>query len=262
MRLSYHKITHKIPSTKVKCKKLNNMLHSVNKTTHSIRENLMGAQRQTHHEPKRFSTPQAPRKLLESPTLICGLGNPGEKYAHTRHNIGFAVIDALASRYDARYWKSEAGCLVTTIIVTDADAQRREVLLVKPQDFMNTSGGPLSKLARARHISPADILVVHDEVDLAAGSVRTRAGGGLNAHNGLRSIAEKLGTRDFMRLQCGIGRPPGRMKVADYVLKELKGAALEEFFVTVEVAADEIEKLLKTSTQAAGTNGIKIERCL
>ena len=222
----------------------------------------MGAQRQTHHEPKRFSTHQAPRKLLESPTLICGLGNPGEKYAHTRHNIGFAVIDALASRYDARYWKSEAGCLVTTIIVTDADAQRREVLLVKPQDFMNTSGGPLSKLARARHISPADILVVHDEVDLAAGSVRTRAGGGLNAHNGLRSIADKLGTRDFMRLQCSIGRPPGRMKVADYVLKELKGAALEEFFVTVKVAADEVEKLLKTSTQAAGTNGIKIERCL
>ena len=91
----------------------------------------MSAQRQTHHEPKRFSTPQAPRKLLESPTLICGLGNPGEKYAHTRHNIGFAVIDALARRYDVRYWKSEAGCLVTAIIVTDADAQRREVLLAK-----------------------------------------------------------------------------------------------------------------------------------
>ena len=219
----------------------------------------MDAQRQTHHEPKRFSTPQAPRKLLESPTLICGLGNPGEKYAHTRHNIGFAVIDALASRYDARYWKSEAGCLVTTIIVTDADAQRREVLLVKPQDFMNTSGGPLSKLARARHISPADILVVHDEVDLEEGRTRVRAGGGLNAHNGLRSIADKLGTRDFMRLQCGIGRPPGRMKVADYVLRELKGATLEEFLVTVEVAADEVEKLLKTSTQAAETNGIKID---
>ena len=99
----------------------------------------MSAQRQTHYEPKRSSTPQAPRELLESPTLICGLGNPGEKYAHTRHNIGFVVIDALARRYDVRYWKSEAGCLVTAIIVTDADAQRREVLLAKPQDFMNTS---------------------------------------------------------------------------------------------------------------------------
>ena len=219
----------------------------------------MSAQRQTHHEPRRSSAPQTPRELLKSPALICGLGNPGEKYAHTRHNIGFAVIDALASRYDARYWKSEAGCLATTIIVTDTDAQRREVLLAKPQDFMNTSGGPLSKLARARRISPADILVVHDEVDLEEGRTRVRAGGGLNAHNGLRSIADKLGTRDFMRLQCGIGRPPGRMKVADYVLRELKGATLEEFLVTVEVAADEVEKLLKTSTQAAETNGIKID---
>ena len=206
----------------------------------------MDAQRQTHHGPRRSSTSQAPRELLKSPTLICGLGNPGEKYAHTRHNIGFAVIDALARRYDVRYWKSEAGCLVTAIIVTDADAQRREVLLAKPQDFMNTSGGPLSKLARARRISPADILVVHDEVDLAEGRTRVRAGGGLNAHNGLRSIADKLGTRDFMRLQCGIGRPPGRMTVADYVLRELKGTSLETFCITAEVAADEVEQLIRS----------------
>ena len=206
----------------------------------------MSAQRQTHHGPRRSSTSQAPRELLKSPTLICGLGNPGEKYAHTRHNIGFAVIDALARRYDVRYWKSEAGCLVTTIIVTDADAQRQEVLLAKPQDFMNTSGGPLSKLARARRISPADILVVHDEVDLAEGRTRVRAGGGLNAHNGLRSIADKLGTRDFMRLQCGIGRPPGRMTVADYVLRELKGTSLETFCITAEVAADEVEQLIRS----------------
>ena len=206
----------------------------------------MSAKRQTHREPRRSSTPQTPRELLKSPALICGLGNPGEKYAHTRHNIGFAVIDALARRYDVRYWKSEAGCLVTTIIVTDADAQRREVLLAKPQDFMNTSGGPLSKLARARRISPADILVVHDEVDLAEGRTRVRAGGGLNAHNGLRSIADKLGTRDFMRLQCGIGRPLGRMTVADYVLRELKGTSLETFCITAEVAADEVEQLIRS----------------
>ena len=206
----------------------------------------MSAQRQTHHGPRRSSTPQAPRELLKSPALICGLGNPGEKYAHTRHNIGFAVIDALARRYDARYWKSEAGCLVTTIIVTDADVQRQEVLLAKPQDFMNTSGGPLSKLAQARRISPADILVVHDEVDLEEGCTRVRSGGGLNAHNGLRSIADKFGTRDFMRLQCGIGRPPGRMTVADYVLRELKGTSLETFCITAEVAADEVEQLIRS----------------
>ena len=117
----------------------------------------MSAQRQTHHGPRRSSTPQAPRELLKSPALICGLGNPGEKYAHTRHNIGFAVIDALARRYDVRYWKSEAGCQTALITVTGSsgltgssaqspDGQKREVLLAKPQDFMNTSGGPSQNL--------------------------------------------------------------------------------------------------------------------
>ena len=230
----------------------------------------MSAQRQTHHGPRRSSAPQAPRELFESPVLICGLGNPGEKYAHTRHNIGFAVIDALARRYDVRYWKSEAGCQTALITVTGAsnltgtsaqspdgqnagsqgfNGQKREVLLAKPQDFMNTSGGPLSKLARAHGILPAQILVVHDEVDLEEGRIRVRAGGGLNAHNGLRSIADKLGTRDFMRLQCGIGRPPGRMAVADYVLRELKGASLEAFCITAEVGADEVERLIRSSEQ-------------
>lgn len=169
--------------------------------------------------------------------LICGLGNPGAEYAHTRHNAGFAVVDELAARWGVRYWKSEAGCQV-------AEDARRGVLLAKPQDFMNTSGGPLSKLMRARHITPAEILVVHDEVDLAAGQVRVKNGGGLNAHNGLRSIADKLRTRDFMRLQFGIGRPPGRMAVADYVLRELKGNFLAGFEATVLVAADEAEQLL------------------
>lgn len=234
----------------------------------------MSAQRQTHHGPRRSSAPQASRELFESPVLICGLGNPGEKYAHTRHNIGFAVIDALARRYDVRYWKSEAGCQTALITVTGtsgltgasgqsfssrnaggqspdgrSNGQKREVLLAKPQDFMNTSGGPLSKLARAHSILPAQILVVHDEVDLEEGRIRVRAGGGLNAHNGLRSIADKLGTRDFMRLQCGIGRPPGRMAVADYVLRELKGTSLEAFCITAEVAADEVERLIRSSEQ-------------
>ena len=233
----------------------------------------MRAQRQTHHGPRRSSVPQAPRELLESPVLICGLGNPGEKYARTRHNAGFAVVDALAERHGVSYWKSEAGCQTALITVTGTSAQspdgqntgsqntgsqgsngrfngqKREVLLAKPQDFMNTSGGPLSKLARAHGILPAQILVVHDEVDLEEGRIRVLAGGGLNAHNGLRSIADKLGTRDFMRLQCGIGRPPGRMAVADYVLRELKGTSLEAFCITAEVAADEVERLIRSSEQ-------------
>ena len=115
--------------------------------------------------------------------LVCGLGNPGNEYVHTRHNAGFACIDALAERAQVHYWKTDAGCLVAS-----ARIGSHEVLLSKPQGYMNTSGGPLSKLMRAHGISPAEILVIHDEVDLPAGEVRTKFGGGLNAHNGLRSI--------------------------------------------------------------------------
>ena len=214
----------------------------------------MRAQRQTHHGPRRSSVPQAPRELLESQVLICGLGNPGEKYARTRHNAGFAVVDALAERHGVSYWKSEAGCQVAEITLPAAQAsapgaasgEKRHVLLAKPQDFMNTSGGPLSKLARAHHLQPAQILVVHDEVDLAEGQLNFKKGGGLNSHNGLRSIADKLQTRDFMRLQFGIGRPPGKMSVADYVLCELKGNNLEDFLVTVQTAVDQVEQLLRS----------------
>lgn len=169
--------------------------------------------------------------------IVCGLGNPDPEYARTRHNAGFAVVDVVAGRLGVRYWKSEAGAKVATVTVGSGD-DAREVLLAKPMSYMNTSGGPLSKLARAHHVRPAQILVVHDEVDLAAGEVRLKVGGGLNAHNGLRSIADKLGSRDFVRVQVGIGRPPGRMAVADYVLRELKGDFLADFELTVERAAD------------------------
>ena len=176
--------------------------------------------------------------------LICGLGNPGEKYAHTRHNIGFAVIDVLAAHYNVHYWKNEAGCQVSTINITNASGQSQKIILAKPWDFMNTSGGPLCKLARAHNITADQILVIHDEIDLEDEHIRFRTGGGLNAHNGLRSIADKLGTRDFMRLQCGISRPPGRMTVANYVLKELKGVSLTNFYIEAEAAADKVEELI------------------
>ena len=185
--------------------------------------------------------------------LVAGLGNPGEKYAHTRHNAGFAVIDALAEHHGVSYWKSEAGCQVAEITIPAAQgaasggtpAEKRHVLLAKPQDFMNTSGGPLSKLARAHHLQPAQILVIHDEVDLAEGKLNFKEGGGLNAHNGLRSIADKLRTKDFMRLQFGIGRPPGKMPVADFVLRDLKGNNLEDFLITAQTAADQVEQFLR-----------------
>lgn len=176
--------------------------------------------------------------------IVCGLGNPDADYERTRHNAGFATVDVLAARHGVRYWKSEAGAQVASLTWRGADGEQREVLLAKPMSYMNTSGGPLSKLARAHRVAPQQILVVHDEVDLAAGEVRLKLGGGLNAHNGLRSIADKLGSRDFARVQFGIGRPPGKMQVADYVLLELKGGFLDEFNITAECAADLVERIL------------------
>lgn len=176
--------------------------------------------------------------------IVCGLGNPGADYALTRHNAGFAVVDALAERFGVRYWKSEGGCDVA-LVKTHYGLETHEVILAKPQSYMNTSGGPLSKLARAHGVSPAEILVVHDEVDLPQGRIQVKFGGGLNAHNGLRSIADKLGTRDFARLKCGIGRPPGKMSVADYTLRKLKGNFAEEFLLMAQEAADTVEKCLE-----------------
>lgn len=176
--------------------------------------------------------------------IVCGLGNPDADYERTRHNAGFATVDVLAARHGVRYWKSEVGAQVASLTWRGADGEQREVLLAKPMSYMNTSGGPLSKLARAHRVAPQQILAVHDEVDLAAGEVRLKLGGGLNAHNGLRSIADKLGSRDFARVQFGIGRPPGKMQVADYVLRELKGGFLDEFNITAESAADLVERIL------------------
>lgn len=186
---------------------------------------------------------QDKKSAASSIMLICGLGNPGSDYTNTRHNAGFAVVDALAQSWGVRYWKSEAGCEVAEVH-TDFSAAARTVLLAKPQGYMNTSGGPLSKLMRGRGVHASEVLVIHDEVDLAEGQVRLKQGGGLNSHNGLRSISDKLGTRDFARLQVGIGRPPGKMPVATYVLRELKGTQLQDFEITVAQAAQLAEKAL------------------
>lgn len=182
----------------------------------------------------------ARKATLADVRIICGLGNPGDEYARTRHSIGFATVDALAATHGANYWKSEAGCQVARVRIAG-----REVVLAKPQDYMNTSGGPLSKLMRQLKVAPNEVLVVHDEVDLPAGTVRAKFGGGLNAHNGLRSISNKLGTPDFARVRCGIGRPPGKMSVADYALRQLKGKYLEEFELLAMDAARVCEACVK-----------------
>lgn len=172
--------------------------------------------------------------------MVAGLGNPGEEYEETRHNAGFRSIDKLAEQAGVRYWKSQSGAEVATISVNDAEAEggKREVVLVKPQSYMNTSGGPISKLAREYKVTVEELLVIHDELDIPAGDVRVKVGGGHAGHNGLRSIIDKMGGRDFSRIRVGIGMPPGRMQVADFVLKQLKSREQEEFEDTTMRAAE------------------------
>ncbi len=172
--------------------------------------------------------------------MVAGLGNPGDEYAATRHNAGFCTIDALASQAGVTYWKNQSGAEVALIKVNDAEAEggKREVVLVKPQSYMNTSGGPISKLCAQYKIKPEEVLVIHDELDIPEGDVRLKVGGGHAGHNGLRSIIDKLGSRDFSRVRVGIGDPPGRMPVADFVLKQLRSRELEDFEVTCARAAE------------------------
>ncbi len=172
--------------------------------------------------------------------MVAGLGNPGDEYENTRHNAGFKAIDELAAQAGVTYWKNQLGAEVATIQVHDPEAEggRREVLLVKPQSFMNTSGGPISKLCAQNKITVEELLVIHDELDIPEGDVRVKVGGGHAGHNGLRSIIDKMGSRDFSRIRTGIGNPPGRMAVADFVLKQFRPKELEDFENTCARAAD------------------------
>lgn len=154
--------------------------------------------------------------------LVVGLGNPGAEYEHTRHNAGFDCIDALGAEVGARYWKSKGGALVA-----ECSWHGLELVLAKPQSFMNCSGGPVKALAAAYGVKPERLIVVHDELDLEPGVIKVKNGGGLAGHNGLKSIAEKLGTQDWLRVRIGVGKAPGRMAGANYVLAVPKGEAKE-----------------------------------
>lgn len=164
--------------------------------------------------------------------LIVGLGNPGEEYAHTRHNAGFDTVDAIAEEIGVRYWKTECGA------VTGKGSYRGvDVVLAKPQSYMNTSGGPVKQLMGAYKVEADHLVVIHDELDIDPGTIRVKFGGGHAGHNGLRSICDKTGTRDWFRVRIGIGRPPGRMNVADYVLSLPKKEAADDFAYAVDKGA-------------------------
>lgn len=170
--------------------------------------------------------------MTESLFLIVGLGNPGREYRDTRHNIGFMVLDRLAIRLDARFTRLQAKALVAP-----AQVGETRLLLAKPQTFMNLSGQAVRGLTRFYKIPPESILVIHDDLDLPVGALRLRMDGGAAGHKGILSIVAELGTEQFARLRVGIGRPPGQMDAADYVLQPLSTPELLAFSDILERAA-------------------------
>jgi len=188
----------------------------------------------------------APPDRLAGPGLVVGLGNPGQKYADTRHNVGFAVVERLAARAGERF-KAHRGL---ADVATGWLANTR-VVLAKPRSYMNVSGGPVASVLRYYGVEPAAMIVVHDDLDLVFGTIRVKLGGGEGGHNGLRSISQSLGTRDYLRARFGIGRPPGRMDPADYVLRRFSSAEHTEVELAVELCADAVEALLTDGLDAA-----------
>jgi PTH1 family peptidyl-tRNA hydrolase len=177
--------------------------------------------------------------VLPGPHFIVGLGNPGLEYAYTRHNAGFMVIDAFAAELGVSYWK-----IASNALVGETSYRGEKIVLVKPQSFMNLSGGPVKGLAARYGFSIEDILVIHDELDLPADTIRLKLGGGHAGHNGLRSLHQSIGA-DYARLRIGIGRPPGRMPPHAYVLERMSASTLEEFEVTCARAVPVVRMVLE-----------------
>ncbi len=170
--------------------------------------------------------------------LVAGLGNPGPQYVDTRHNVGFLVVDRLARRAAAAIDSESHGARVGKARVAGDS-----VLLVKPWTYMNRSGGPVQSLAAYYKADPADVVVVHDDLDLPFGTVRVKKGGGHGGHNGLRDLNKHLGA-DYVRVRCGLGRPPKGWDPANYVLGRWSSEEAVHLEEVVDTAADAVESVL------------------
>ncbi|GIH48980.1 peptidyl-tRNA hydrolase [Microbispora rosea] len=171
--------------------------------------------------------------------LVAGLGNPGPEYAGNRHNAGFMVLDELAARVGGRFKAHRSRAEVV-----EGRLAALPVVLAKPLSFMNLSGGPVKALADFYKVTPDRVIVIHDELDIPYGALRAKIGGGDNGHNGLKSITKSLGTRDYPRIRFGIGRPPGRMDPATFVLRDFATAERKDLPFLVDRAADMVESLM------------------
>ena len=178
--------------------------------------------------------------------LVVGLGNPGPSYAGNRHNAGHLVLDLLAEREGSRY-KAHKG----RSDVVEGRLGGVRTVLAKPKTYMNTTGGPVAALRDFYKVPTSRIVVVHDELDIPYGAVRLKRGGGDNGHNGLRSVTSALGSKDYLRVRFGIGRPPGRQDPADFVLKDFSAVERKELPFLVDRAADAVDALLHGTLEAA-----------
>ncbi|MCW7754545.1 aminoacyl-tRNA hydrolase [Desulfobotulus sp. H1] len=183
---------------------------------------------------------------MQKPVMVAGLGNPGRRYAESRHNAGFQVVTSLGAslavpldknKFDAEFGRGRiGGC---------------DIFLVRPQSFMNRSGMPVQKLARFFDIEFSNVVVVYDDIDLPLGRIRIREKGGHGGHNGIRSLMEQLGTPEFVRVRVGVGRPEGEQDVADYVLSGFSSKEKEIWLRVVEKARDAICCILQEGVSAA-----------
>lgn len=180
------------------------------------------------------------RKGTPADLMIIGLGNPGDQFQGTRHNVGAAVVEQLATRAETRLRKTKARALAAGVLMSD-----KRVVLAFPQTFMNNSGEAVRLLVQSYGIQEAHhLVIVHDELDLETGRLRLKAGGGLAGHNGLRSITHHLGTTEYIRLRIGVGKPPISQAGADWVLRRPGKADREVLDDAVSRASDAIEQLI------------------
>ena len=173
--------------------------------------------------------------------LVAGLGNPGERYARTRHNVGAMVVDELADRAGERFRK--ARFVPADVAEITGDGER--VLLVKSRTFMNESGPAYASVAKKHDVAPDHVIAAHDDLDLAFGALRVKFGGSTAGHHGLDSLVGAVRTPDFYRLRLGIGRPPGRQDPLDFVLRPFSKKEEEEVVVLIDQAADAALSLVR-----------------
>ncbi len=194
------------------------------------------------------------RRGTPADLLVVGLGNPGEEYARTRHNVGAEVVERLAARHGGRLRRSKERALVDEVRVDG-----RRVALAVPLTFMNDSGLAVASLVRRFGVDTGELVVVHDELDLPLAALRVKEGGGLAGHNGLRSIRAHLHSTDFLRIRIGIGKPPHQDRGVDHVLSRFSKRDRAEVDVTIEQAADAVE-VIATEGVAAAMNRFNADR--